>query len=165
MKINNHIKKLIRNESENYFLIKQPERIKQLGEVFTHTELVLEMIEQLPDEMFEGGRTFLDPTVGNGQFLAALAIIKRELGHAEVLSTLYGADIMADNVRECRERLLDICKHTDKNIAIVEQNIACVPNGLTYDYDFKTRVSDVALKKMQAEMEQKAIHEALFDEF
>ena len=135
MKITDHIREVCIIESKDFFLVKHPERVKQLGEVFTPTELVLEMIEQLPDEMFEDGRTFLDPTVGNGQFLAALAIIKRELGHKEVLSTLYGADIMQDNVDECKERLLDICGHTKKNIEIVDNNIVCA-DGLKYDYSF-----------------------------
>ena len=123
------------DESKNVFLVKHPERVKELGEVFTPTELVLEMIEQLPDEMFEDGRTFLDPTVGNGQFLAALAIIKRELGHGEVLSALFGADIMQDNVDECKERLLDIAGDTPDNYGILENNIVCV-DGLKYDYSF-----------------------------
>lgn len=123
------------DESKDFFLVKHPERVKELGEVFTPTELVLEMIEQLPDEMFEDGRTFLDPTVGNGQFLAALAIIKRELGHREVLSALFGADIMQDNVDECKERLLDITGHSDANVAIVNNNIVCA-DGLKYDYSF-----------------------------
>lgn len=135
MKLSNHIREVCIIESKDFFLVKHPERVKQLGEVFTPTELVLEMIEQLPDEMFEDGRTFLDPTCGNGQFLAALAIIKRELGHREVLSTIYGVDIMEDNVDECRERLLDICGHTPENIKIVERNIVCA-DGLKYDYSF-----------------------------
>jgi len=135
MKIPKKIKEICHIESKDFFLVKHPDRQKQLGEVFTPTELVLEMIEQLPDEMFTDGRTFLDPTVGNGQFLAALAIIKRELGHAEVLSVLFGADIMQDNVDECKERLLDICGHTDENKAIVERNIVCA-DGLKYDYSF-----------------------------
>ena len=135
MKLTDHIREVCIIESKDFFLVKHPERVKQLGEVFTPTELVLEMIEQLPDEMFEDGRTFLDPTVGNGQFLAALAIIKRELGHKEVLSTLYGVDIMPDNVDECKERLLDIAGHTLENEAIVQRNIVCA-NGLEYDYSF-----------------------------
>ena len=150
MLLSNQIKEIWRVEADSYYLVKHPERVKELGEVFTPTELVLNMIEQLPDEMFEDGRTFLDPTCGNGQFLAVLAVIKRELGHAEVLSVLFGADIMADNVLECRERLLDICKHTDKNIAIVERNIVCA-DGLTYDYIFEGSVSDGALKKKAEE--------------
>ncbi len=135
MKLTDHIKEVCLIESKDYFLVKHPERVKQLGEVFTPTELVLEMIEQLPDEMFEDGRTFLDPTCGNGQFLAALAIIKRELGHRKVLSSIYGADIMQDNVDECNERLIDICGHTKANIDTVNRNIVCA-DGLKYDYSF-----------------------------
>ena len=135
MQLSDGIKEIRSRESQCYFLVKQPERIKQLGEVFTPTELVLEMIEQLPDEMFEDGRTFLDPTVGNGQFLAALAIIKRELGHAEVLSALFGADIMQDNIDECKARLLDIVGDTVANKATLEKNIVCA-DGLKYDYSF-----------------------------
>ena len=149
MQLSNEIKEICLIESKDFFLVKHPERVKQLGEVFTPTELVLEMIEQLPDEMFEDGRTFLDPTVGNGQFLAALAIIKRELGHVEVLSTLFGADIMQDNVDECRERLLDICGHSDANKVILDKNLVCA-DGLKYDYSFNgTNMSE---------------SEALFDE-
>jgi len=135
MQLSDSIKEICHVESKDFFLVKHPDRQKQLGEVFTPTELVLEMIEHLPDEMFTDGRTFLDPTVGNGQFLAALAIIKRELGHAEVLSALFGADIMQDNIDECKERLLDICGHTDENKALVDKNIVCA-DGLKYDYSF-----------------------------
>lgn len=142
MQLSKKITDACRGESKDFFLVKHPERVKELGEVFTPTELVLEMIEQLPDEMFEDGRTFLDPTVGNGQFLAALAIIKRELGHREVLSALFGADIMQDNIDECKERLLDIAGHTEANKAIVANNIVCA-DGLKYDYSFNgTNLTD-----------------------
>jgi len=135
MQLSKKITQACLEESKDFFLVKHPERVKELGEVFTPTELVLEMIGQLPDEMFEDGRTFLDPTVGNGQFLAALAIIKRELGHREVLSALFGADIMQDNVDECKARLLDIVGDTVENKAIVDKNIVCA-DGLKYDYSF-----------------------------
>ena len=135
MQLSKKITQACLEESKDFFLVKHPERVKELGEVFTPTELVLEMIGQLPDEMFEDGRTFLDPTVGNGQFLAALAIIKRELGHREVLSALFGADIMQDNVDECKARLLDIVGDTVANKALVDKNIVCA-DGLKYDYSF-----------------------------
>ena len=78
---------------------------------------------------------FLDPTCGNGQLLAPVAIIKRELGHTNWLSTLYGVDLMPDNVEETRERLLAIAGDTEENRKIVENNIRC-EDGLTYDYSF-----------------------------
>lgn len=122
-------------ESKNYFLVKHPDRVKQLGEVFTPTELVLEILDQLPDQVWEDGKTYLDPTAGNGQFLAAVLIIKMELGHKNPLSTIYGVDIMQDNVDECRQRLIDIAGDTPENWDIVRNNIRC-EDGLKYDYSF-----------------------------
>lgn len=115
------------------------------GEVFTPIELVLEILDQLPDQVWEDGKTYLDPTCGNGQFLAAVLIIKMELGHKNPLSTIYGADIMQDNVNECRQRLIDIAKqyvdfNEDDAWEIVCNNIRC-ENGLTYDYSFDKELS------------------------
>ena len=135
MMLDQKIKDLCIEESAERFRSADPIRQKMLGEVFTPTELVLEMIEQLPDEMFEDGRTFLDPTCGNGQFLSAIALIKSELGHKQVLSSIYGVDIMPDNVQECQIRLLDIVGHTKKNKELVKKNIVCA-DGLKYDYSF-----------------------------
>ena len=122
-------------ESKDYFLVKHSDRVKDLGEVFTPTPLVLEILEQLPESVWEQGKTYLDPTVGNGQFLAAVLIIKLSLNHNDALSTIYGVDIMQDNVDECRQRLIDIAGNTPANWAIVEHNILC-KDGLTYDYSF-----------------------------
>jgi hypothetical protein len=125
-------------ESADYFLVKHPDRVKELGEVFTPTHLVLEILEQLPQTVWEPGKTYLDPTCGNGQFLAAVLIIKMALGHTDALSTIYGVDLMQDNVDECRQRLLDIAGDTPANRKIVTHNIRC-EDGLTYDYSFKTK--------------------------
>ena len=122
-------------ESKDYFLVKHPDRVKQLGEVFTPTDLVLEILDQLPAQVWDAGKTYLDPTCGNGQFLAAVLIIKMELGHPNPLSTIYGVDIMQDNVDECRQRLIDIAGDTPGNWEIVRNNIRC-EDGLTYDYSF-----------------------------
>ena len=148
-------------ESKNYFLVKHPDRVKQLGEVFTPTKLVLEILEQLPTTVWEQGKTYLDPTCGNGQFLAAVLIIKLSLNHNDALSTIYGVDIMQDNVDECRQRLIDIAGDTPANWAIVEHNILC-KDGLTYDYSFgdgseyKGKLEDesVAPKKEKVEIEE-----------
>lgn len=123
-------------ESRTRVLTKSQDRIKSWGEVFTPPELVLEILDQLPDQVWEDGKTYLDPTVGNGQFLAAVLIIKQQLGHTNPLGTIYGVDIMQDNVDECRQRLIDIAGATPKNWKIVENNIRC-EDGLTYDYSFE----------------------------
>ena len=113
-------------------------RVKVTGEVFTPTELVREMLKQIPIEQFQDPtKTFLDNSCGDGQFLGEVLIRKMENGSTfeQALSTTYGVDLMIDNVDLCRERLL--CGSTDsKHIAIVKQNIYQA-DGLEFSYKFK----------------------------
>lgn len=122
-------------EADGVALVRSAERQSGLGEVFTPTELVLEMLEQLPDDMWADGEPMLDPTCGNGQFIAAVAIVKREMGHNSVLASVYGVDLMPDNVADTKSRLLAIAGDTEANRAMVEQNIICA-DGLRYHYRF-----------------------------
>jgi len=110
-------------------------RVKATGEIFTPTPLVQEILTQLPTEVFtDATKTFLDPSCGDGQFLGEVLIRKIEHGSTfeQALSTIYGVDIMQDNVDLCRERLL--CGRDDLR-HIVEKNIICA-NCLEYDYSF-----------------------------
>lgn len=133
-KITNAIKKLCLEESEGYQLTRSKKNIKEKGEVFTPSPLVLEMLEQLPASMWHDGKSYLDPSCGNGQFLAAVAIAKREMGHKEVLATIYGVDISLKNVHECQSRLLAICGNNKRNRNIVKHNIRRT-DALKTDYD------------------------------
>jgi type I restriction-modification system DNA methylase subunit len=110
-------------------------RVKATGEVFTPTELVREMLEQIPiDQFTDPNKTFLDNSCGDGQFLGEVLIRKMEMSSTfeQALQTIYGVDLMQDNVDLCRERLL--CGRTDL-AHIVERNIVC-HDALTYDYSF-----------------------------
>ena len=110
-------------------------RVKATGEVFTPTPLVQEVLDQLPQEQFvDPSKLFLDPSCGDGQFLGEVLIRKIENGSTfeQALSTVYGVDLMQDNVELCRERLL--CGREDLR-HIVEQNIVCA-DGLRYHYRF-----------------------------
>jgi type I restriction-modification system DNA methylase subunit len=110
-------------------------RIKQNGEIFTPTDLVQEILDTLDPTLFtDPTKTFLDPTCGDGQFLGEVLIRKMENGidFETALSTIYGVDLMEDNVELCRERLL--CGHEDLR-HIVEQNIVCA-DALRYHYRF-----------------------------
>ena len=122
-------------------LTKSKERVKSLGEVFTPGKLVNEMLDELPVEMWEDSKTFLDPTCGNGQFLVAVLKRKIELGHSKTLSVIYGVDIMEDNVAECKSRLLSIAGDIVANREILDNNILC-RDGLKYDYSFGTGIFD-----------------------
>ena len=110
-------------------------RVKATGEVFTPTELVREMLEQIPvTEFTDTTKTFLDNSCGDGQFLGEVLIRKMENGSTfeQALSTIYGVDLMIDNVDMCRERLL--CGREDLR-HIVEQNI-CQRDALKHSYEF-----------------------------
>lgn len=98
-------------------------RIKATGEVFTPTPLVQEILEQLPPELFtDPTKTFIDPSCGDGQFLSEVLIRKMENGidFETALSTIYGVELMPDNAKLCRERLLCGESHLAH---IVERNI------------------------------------------
>jgi hypothetical protein len=110
-------------------------RIKATSEVFTPTSLVQETLDQLPQQLFQDpDKTFLDPSCGDGQFLGEVLIRKIENGSTfeQALGTVYGVDLMQDNVELCRERLL--CGREDLR-HIVEQNIVCA-DALRYHYRF-----------------------------
>ena len=109
-------------------------RIKSTSEVFTPTELVQHLLNEFvdPGSIKEN---FLDPSCGDGQILSEILIKKMQAGmtHEEALKTIYGVDIMQDNVDECQDRLL--CGQENLR-EIVEQNIVC-HNALIYKYKFK----------------------------
>ena len=110
-------------------------RVKATSEVFTPTLLVQEVLDQLPQNTFtDSTKTVLDPSCGDGQFLGEVLIRKMENGSTfeQALGTIYGVDLMQDNVELCRERLL--CGREDLR-HIVEQNIVCA-DGLRYHYRF-----------------------------
>ena len=125
----------IRNRSYMSGIQRSHARVKATGEVFTPTELVQTMLGQVPISRFQDpAKTFLDNSCGDGQFLGEVLIRKMENGSTfeQALSTVYGVDMMQDNVDLCRERLL--CGREDLR-SIVERNIVC-HDALTYDYSF-----------------------------
>lgn len=110
-------------------------RVKITGEVFTPTALVQQILDHLDPSIFQDSqKTVIDPCCGDGQFLGEVLIRKLERGltFEQALSTVYGVDLMQDNVALCRERLL--CGRDDLR-HIVEQNIVCA-DGLRYHYRF-----------------------------
>ena len=83
-------------------------RVKQTGEVFTPTELVIEIVQQLDINLFAPTKTVIDPACGDGQFLiVALGIKMYHFGMSreDALKDIYGVDIMRDNVDLCKRRL------------------------------------------------------------
>lgn len=143
--MNNHEKRIIRK--------------KQTAEIFTPPKLVNEMIDKLveygKESVTDEDKTFLDPACGNGNILVEVLKRKLSLGHnpSIALSTLYGCDIMSDNIRECRLRLLAILR--DANVEITREHIKTMFNqivvtplttykngSLDYDFSFENKASN-----------------------
>lgn len=97
-------------------LVKDQQRVRDLGEVFTPAAVVQNMLDLLPEPAWQvhPAMTFLEPACGDGNFL--VAILDRKLDavtrhattpdgkgrwvlHAlEALASIYAVDISADNV-------------------------------------------------------------------
>lgn len=83
-------------------------RVAATAEVFTPTELVVEMLAYFDVAQLAPGRTVLDPACGDGQFLMGAKWVKVfEFGMSEqaACAELYGVDLMRDNVDLTRARL------------------------------------------------------------
>lgn len=103
------------------------DRVRLTGEVFTRRELVNEMLDRMDPDLFcDPTKTFLDPACGDGEFLAGALYRKLENGIEleQALSTIYGVDIMRDNVMLCRQRL---CCGSDSQTVrkVLKSNIIC----------------------------------------
>lgn len=97
--------------------IKSKQRVADHGEVFTAEREVLAMLDLVKHETMRIESRFLEPACGDGNFLTE--VLRRKLATVKdryatdferyallSVSTLYGIDILRDNVRTCRERLL-----------------------------------------------------------
>ena len=133
----NQIKDHIRNRSYMSGVDRDKLRIKAYGEVFTPVELIREMLDGLPQEIFGNpDEKFLDPTgCGDGAFLGEVLIKKVENGldFETALKGCFGIDIQQDNVDLCRERLLCNQEHLRH---IVEKNIICADCDKVKNFSF-----------------------------
>ena len=163
---NNHIKRL--------------ERKKQTAEDFTPLPLVNEILDRLSLEsnnsVWNEEETFIDPACGNCNFL--IEVLKRKLqrGHNPLksISTIYGTDIMLDNINEGRLRLIKtLSVYVKENklpkpnpievLKILKRNIKWTPlknypNGsLDYDFSFNDTMSDEEATKVLNKIRQEKL--------
>jgi hypothetical protein len=114
------------------------------GEIFTPVELVTEILDELPTVYFtDASKTICEPCVGEGVFL--VEILKRRIAQGlsptESLHTLYGVDLMEDNVRACKKNLLEVVGYTPEHRDIVNTNIVC-DDALAYNFNFEREEND-----------------------
>lgn len=98
------------------------QRVADHGEVLTGSREINAMLDLVKQETERIDSRFLEPACGNGNFLAEildrkLAVVEKRYRKSQLeyeryavlaVSSLYGIDILADNVQQCRERLLGI---------------------------------------------------------
>ena len=118
---------------------KREKRRKQTAEEFTNPELVQEMLNKLPDSVWQDPKkTFLDNSAGNGAFPVIILERKLARGHdpLQALASIWCIEIMADNVKEMKERLLSLIppELRKKAIRILDHNIVCA-DALKFDYE------------------------------
>lgn len=114
------------------------DRIDKTGEIFTPIKLVNEILDKLPEELFENpDKTFCDPSAGDGNFLEQILLRKLLYSNdkTKCLKSIYGVELMNDNVEVCKQRLLSIVGSSQEHIDIVNTNIVCA-NALKYDFSF-----------------------------
>ncbi|MDO9578840.1 MAG: hypothetical protein Q7J16_13235 [Candidatus Cloacimonadales bacterium] len=98
------------------------ERVTNHGEVFTRKREVNAMLDLVKQETERIESRFLEPACGTGNFLVEilkrkLSIVKNRYAKNQLeferyavlaVSSIYGIDILQDNVQECRKRLFGI---------------------------------------------------------
>lgn len=103
-------------------LVRSKERVAAHGEVFTPPELVEAMLDLVRAESERIDSRFLEPACGSGNFLVPvlvrkLTVVQARYGGSDferahqallALMSLYGIELLEDNVRECRENLLGV---------------------------------------------------------
>lgn len=138
--------------------IKSRQRVAEHGEVYTAEREVKAMCDLVSDECSRIDSRFLEPACGDGNFLAEilsrkLAAVKKKYKKSVIdyeknallaVSSIYGVDILADNVVACRERLFKMWRKEYKSVVktaynedteksvrfILSKNIVC-GNALT----------------------------------
>jgi hypothetical protein len=103
-------------------LIKSKKRVADHGEVFTPPWMVEAMLELVKGETARIDSRFLEPACGSGNFLVKvlqrkLAAVEAKYGKSEfekqkfallAVMCIYGIELLADNIAECRANLLEI---------------------------------------------------------
>ena len=103
-------------------LIKSRKRVADHGEVFTPAWMVDAMLDLVKEESERIDSRFLEPACGSGNFIVKvlqrkLAAVEGKFGKSDfekqhyailALMCIYGIELLADNISECRENMLEI---------------------------------------------------------
>jgi len=110
------------NSTEQEKQVISKKRVADHGEVLTGQREVNAMLDLVKQETERIESRFLEPACGTGNFLAEvldrkLHVVETRYGKSQLdyernaivaISSIYGIDILEDNVMECRKRLFNI---------------------------------------------------------
>ena len=104
-------------------------------EFYTPYSIVKKMMDKISSEDWQKpNKTFLEPCCGHGNFIIGILyrrIVEYGIPWRTALQTLYGVELMQDNVDEAKERIIDLLNKLnieyDKDVAyeIMNRNIVC----------------------------------------
>lgn len=103
-------------------LIRSKKRVADHGEVFTPAWMVEAMLDLVKGETERIDARFLEPACGSGNFLVPvlqrkLAAVELKFGKSDFnkrqyallgLMCTYGVELLADNIDECRQNMLEV---------------------------------------------------------
>lgn len=120
---------------------KRKNRHKQTQEDFTPISIVNTLLDLASEDLFSNfSKTFCDPSAGTGNII--VEVLKRRFKYCKTeediykaLSTIYGVELMEDNVEECKINITEECikfsslnnmsLDKDKIQNILNYNIVC----------------------------------------
>lgn len=102
--------------------VRTKKRVSDHGEVLTGQREVNSMLDLVKQETERIDSRFLEPACGDGNFLTVilerkLTLVEKRYGKSQLdferyavlaVSSIYGIDILPDNVRDCRRRLFEL---------------------------------------------------------
>lgn len=134
-------------------LVVSKQRVADHGEVFTSEREVNAMLDLVKQETERIESRFLEPACGTGNFLVEvlrrkLRVVENRYGKVQLeyernavlaISSIYGIDILEDNVVQCRERLFGV---------------------FDFDYSrlFKSKAKDTCRKSMLYILRKNIVH-------
>lgn len=119
--------------------VKSKQRVTDHGEVFTAEREVNAMLDLVKQETERIDSRFLEPACGDGNFLAEilrrkLAVVKRKYKKSPIdyekyavlaATSIYGVDLLQDNVDACRQRMFAIWDKEYQTVLKKEVNEDC----------------------------------------
>jgi hypothetical protein len=140
-------------------LVKSKQRVADHGEVFTPAWLVEAMLDLVKAETERIDARFLEPACGSGNFL--VQILRRKLAAVELkyaksdferrhfallgLMCIYGIELLADNIAECRANMLEILAdylNLDESDALIRAASHVLTQNIVHGDALKMRTHD-----------------------